>query len=84
MGFNWETILGLGSALVAGAILALRFIAPRTKNKVDDQVLNGLERIQPYLPAKGEGKAEPAVDAVSREKVRDHRDEKAVGFKQPK
>ena len=83
-GIDLSDVLVYLAGAVSAAIVLLKVVAPRTANKTDDKILQGLEAVRPYLPAKGDGKAEPAVDAVSREKVRDHRDEKAVGFKQPK
>jgi len=79
--FNLETVLALLGAVVGGAILALKVIAPRTKTTADDKALEILEAARPYLPAKGDGTKAAPVDAVSREQVRDHRDGvKAVGF----
>lgn len=42
--------IALVSGGVAGALVALRFIAPRTKSKKDDRVLEVLERAIPFLP----------------------------------
>ena len=88
-GIDLSDVLVYLAGAVSAAIVILKVVAPRTKTTKDDEVLEALEKVRPYLPAKGDGKAEPHVDAVSREQVRDHRDsaksdDKAVGFKQPK
>lgn len=80
-GIELSDVLVYLAGAVSAAIVILKVVAPRTKTKKDDEVLEALEKVRPYLPAKGDGKVEPHVDAVSREQVRDHRDEKAVGFK---
>jgi hypothetical protein len=89
-GIDLSDVLVYLAGAVSAAIVLLRVVAPRTKTDLDDKALKGLEAVRPYLPAKGdEAKAAP-VDAVSREKVRDHRDsaksdanavDKTAGFK---
>jgi hypothetical protein len=80
-GIDLSDVLVYLAGAVSAAIVILKVVAPRTKTTKDDAVLDALEKVRPYLPAKGD-EAKPApVDAVSREKVRDHRDVPAVGFK---
>jgi len=80
-GIDLSDVLVYLAGAVSAAIVLLKVIAPRTANKVDDKVLDTLEHVRPYLPAKGDGAQAAPVDAVSREQVRDHRDGvKAVGF----
>jgi hypothetical protein len=85
-GIDLSDVLVYLAGAVSAAIVLLRVVAPRTKTDLDDKALKGLEAVRPYLPAKGDGAAPTTpVDAVSREKVRDHRDDvKAVGFKTEK
>jgi hypothetical protein len=45
-----ELAVTLVTGLVAGAIVALRFIAPKTKTLKDDKVLEVLEKAEPLLP----------------------------------
>lgn len=40
-----STVLVFAAGLVAGAIAALKIIAPKTKTKVDDKVLEVLEKL---------------------------------------
>lgn len=44
-------ILAVVGALVAGAVVGLKVIAPMTANKVDDEVLLRLEQIEAALKA---------------------------------
>lgn len=44
-------ILAVVGALVAGAVVGLKVIAPLTANKVDDEVLARLEQIEAALKA---------------------------------
>lgn len=46
---NLETILMLAGALVAGAVIGLKVIAPRTATTVDDAVLKRLEVLEELL-----------------------------------
>lgn len=46
---NLETILMLAGALVAGAVVGLKVIAPMTSTTVDDEVLKRLEQIEGVL-----------------------------------
>jgi hypothetical protein len=83
-GIDFSDVLVYLAGAVSAAIVILKVVAPRTKTTKDDAVLDALEKVRPYLPAKGEAEKAAPVDAVSREKVRDHRDEPAVekvGFK---
>lgn len=84
-GIDLSDVLVYLAGAVSAAIVLLRVIAPRTKTDLDDKALKGLEAVRPYLPAKGEGDKAAPVDAVSREKVRDHRaDAPAIGYKADK
>lgn len=47
-----ELALTLVAGLVAGAIVALKYIAPKTKTTKDDKVLEVLEKAEPLLPKK--------------------------------
>lgn len=75
---NSETLVLAGTLIIgvlAGGVAALKIIAPRTKNKVDDQVLARLEALQKLalqlLPnAKEEAKTPHAPGATI---VRDKR-----------
>lgn len=41
-------ILYVAAALVVGAVVALKLIAPKTATKVDDEALADLEKVEPY------------------------------------
>lgn len=70
------TALIFASGVVSGAIVALKVIAPRTKTKVDDKVLSGLEKAKDVLdvvspvdvPA-----GKPSAPQAPRPQKRDHR-----------
>lgn len=47
---NLTLLLAVAGALVAGAVVALKVIAPRTKNTVDDEILKRLEALEALLP----------------------------------
>jgi len=38
--------------VILGLIAGLKVIAPRTRNKVDDKVLDALQKVEPILPKK--------------------------------
>lgn len=44
-----QNILLIAGGLIAGAVVALKMIAPRTANKTDDTVLAKLEAIEALL-----------------------------------
>lgn len=44
------TIVAVVGGLVAGAIVALKVIAPRTKTTKDDEALAFLQKVSGYLP----------------------------------
>lgn len=46
-----ELVIAVASGLVAGAVVALKYIAPKTATKKDDELLALLEKVVPYLPA---------------------------------
>ena len=46
---NLDTILMVAGALVAGAVIGLKVIAPRTATTVDDRVLARLEVLENLL-----------------------------------
>jgi hypothetical protein len=70
---NLTELVYLAGGVVSGLVVALKIIAPRTRTKKDDWVLEKLEIADKYLPGKGDGSAAKRVDAVSREPIRDHR-----------
>lgn len=43
LGLDWMTWLNIATAVVTGASVALKVIAPITKTEVDNKVLAGLE-----------------------------------------
>jgi hypothetical protein len=47
--FTLQNILLVASGLVAGAVVGLKVIAPLTSNKVDDEVLARLEKLEQML-----------------------------------
>ena len=47
---NLSMILSAAVGLIAGAVVALRVIAPMTKSKIDDEVLKRLEQLEKLLP----------------------------------
>lgn len=47
-----ELALTLLTGLVAGAVVALRYIAPKTATKKDDAVLEVLETAEKIIPKK--------------------------------
>lgn len=52
-----ETIVAVVGALVAGAVVALKVIAPKTATKKDDEILALLQKVLPYLPAGTDARA---------------------------
>lgn len=52
MDFNLSTILALVTAFLAGGITFLKVLAPRTKNTVDDKILEYAEKAADVLPKK--------------------------------
>jgi hypothetical protein len=48
---NLEMLLSLALGLVAGAVVGLKVIAPRTSTTVDDEVLKRLEQVEAALKA---------------------------------
>lgn len=62
-----QLIVGIAVGVLAGAIVALKAIAPRTKTLADDKVLEKLEaqeaRVEHLFP--GSAAAKAALDAVS-------------------
>jgi hypothetical protein len=60
-------VLAIALAALAGAVVALRFIAPKTQTKVDDALLVRLEALEKLLrvvvPAPKDPPAEPKTDA---------------------
>ena len=54
-------VLGYVGAAVAGGLVSLKVIAPRTKTKKDDKVLEVLERVDTALKIFG-----PVVKAVDK------------------
>lgn len=53
--------LSIGVGLIAGAIVALKWIAPKTKNTVDDKVLARLESLEAALEKLLPGDKPPAA-----------------------
>lgn len=53
-----ELIIGIAVALFAGGLVALRRIAPRTKNTKDDAVLAVAEKAAPFVESLDKKKAE--------------------------
>lgn len=45
-----ELALAIAGGLVAGAVVALKIIAPRTATKKDDEILARLEALEKLLP----------------------------------
>lgn len=43
-------VLGIVAGLLAGAIAALKLIAPKTKTAKDDEILARLESLEKFLP----------------------------------
>ncbi len=43
-------VIAVVAGVVTGAIVALRYIAPRTQTQVDDKARDLLERAVPFLP----------------------------------
>lgn len=67
------TLLTFAGGLVSGAIVALKIIAPRTKTKKDDRVLEALEKL-PKLPPSFLATEAPTSSAPApRDRTRDHR-----------
>lgn len=65
------TLFGVGiSGILAGILIGLKIIAPRTKTKIDDRALEIAEVVVPVLTANQPAK--PAPTPV-RPKSRDHR-----------
>lgn len=52
MTFDLSTVLALVTAFLAGGITFLKVLAPRTKNTVDDKVLEYAEKAAGVLPKK--------------------------------
>lgn len=50
MEFNLSTVLVFVTGLLAGAIAALKVIAPKTPTKVDDKALEYAEKAASVLP----------------------------------
>lgn len=46
----FTVILAVVAGVVAGAVVALRYFAPKTETKVDDKARDLLEKAVPYLP----------------------------------
>lgn len=46
---NLETVLMLAGALIAGAVVGLKVIAPRTGTTMDDKLLERLEALEELL-----------------------------------
>lgn len=44
-----ELAIAVAVGLFMGAIVALRYIAPRTKNTLDDKALAVAEKIEPFV-----------------------------------
>ncbi len=44
-----ELAIAVAVGLFIGAVAALRYIAPRTKNTVDDAVLAAAEKVEPVV-----------------------------------
>lgn len=65
-----ESVLTIGGSVIAGAVLALKVIAPRTKTVKDDKVLSFLEKVGKLLGVVQVTKAAPAP---ARPRVVDHR-----------
>jgi len=57
MEFDLSTILSLVTAFLAGGIIFLKVVAPRTKTKVDDTALAIAEKALEVLPRQIPGKA---------------------------
>lgn len=58
-----ELLIAVAAGLVAGAVAALKYIAPKTATKKDDALLALLEKAVPYLP---EPEAQEAVALVAK------------------
>lgn len=69
MSIGFGDILQIAGGAIAGAVVALKFIAPKTSNKVDDRVLRVLENIEKML---GVIPAKP-TEGSTRPKTVDHR-----------
>jgi hypothetical protein len=50
MDFNLATILALVTAFLAGGVTFLKVLAPKTKNKTDDKILEYAEKALDLLP----------------------------------
>jgi len=49
MHFDLQTVLMVAGGVLAGVVVALKVIAPMTKNKVDDKVLEVAEKAEDVL-----------------------------------
>jgi hypothetical protein len=49
-GIDLSLVLAFVTGLLAGAVAALKVIAPKTKNTIDDKVLEVVEKAEQYLP----------------------------------
>ncbi len=60
---------------VTGVVAAVKFIASKTKNKVDDKVAEVLEALAPVIRdlLKGQGVTSAKASPPTREPSRDHR-----------
>lgn len=65
---DFLSFLSLVSAFAGGVVVALKVIAPKTKTRADDKVLEWVEAILPLLP-----KSAPPVPKSVRPAARDHR-----------
>lgn len=64
-----EMVLGIAAGAVAGAVFVLKVVAPRTKTRVDDRILELLRLVQPHLPAPVMAKAVSLTGRNPRERA---------------
>jgi xanthosine utilization system XapX-like protein len=65
-----EQILSIGAGLLVGIVAALKLIAPRTKNTVDDKVLAYADKVLGLLPGSVKGAVEAGKDKVEADKTK--------------
>ncbi len=63
-----ENLLSIGVGLLVGIVAALKLIAPRTKNTVDDKVLAYADKVLGLLPGSVKGAVAEAKDKVEETK----------------
>lgn len=81
---DWVAVIAVLSTVVLAASIALRAIAPLTKNTVDDRAVRWLEKVQAFLAwlalnVPGAGQSKAATKAASDSNSEPSGPTKAVG-----